>query len=151
LRSSTGADSFLSGVIKLCRKRRQQIPNAGYRQSCRLLADDRCLVGKRHNSFFLVSFSEQPLLAIERAVTVLVISCPHALGLLQAACRRRVHIDCRSQRFVDCDRTAFEEARRTQAIVFDKTGTLTKGNSGSRRSGADKAMKEANWWPMLPQ
>ncbi|MEA4871513.1 MAG: heavy metal translocating P-type ATPase [Synergistaceae bacterium] len=68
--------------------------------------------------------------ALERMVTVLVIACPHALGLAvplvnavstSIAARNGLLIRNRSQ---------FEEARNTNRIVFDKTGTLTMGEFG---------------------
>src|SRR5262249_48296267 len=89
-------------------------------------------------------FSEQTLaFAIERAVTVLVISCPHALGLAVPLVVAVSTSIAATNGLLIRDRTAFEEARRTQAIVFDKTGTLTKGEFGSRDFFAlEKAMKE---------
>ena len=82
-------------------------------------------------------------IAIERAVTVLVISCPHALGLaVQLVVAVSTSIAAANGLLIR-DRTAFEEARRTQAIVFDKTGTLTKGEFGiTDVLVLDKAMKE---------
>jgi Cu2+-exporting ATPase len=68
--------------------------------------------------------------ALERAVTVMVITCPHALGLAvplviavstAMAARRGLLIR---------NRTAFERSRDLDAVVFDKTGTLTEGRFG---------------------
>ncbi len=67
---------------------------------------------------------------IERAVTVLVISCPHALGLAVPLVVAVSTSIAAANGLLIRDRTAFEGARRTQAIVFDKTGTLTKGEFG---------------------
>ena len=68
--------------------------------------------------------------ALERAVTVMVISCPHALGLavplvvaVSTALAARHGLLIRN-------RSAFERARNIQAIIFDKTGTLTEGRFG---------------------
>jgi Cu2+-exporting ATPase len=63
---------------------------------------------------------------------VLVISCPHALGLAVPLVVAVSTTIAAANGLLIRDRTAFEEARRTQAIVFDKTGTLTKANSGSQ-------------------
>lgn len=65
--------------------------------------------------------------ALERMVTVMVICCPHALGLavpLVAAISTSVSA---KNGLLIRNRTAFESSRKISTIVFDKTGTLTKG------------------------
>ena len=65
--------------------------------------------------------------AVERMVTVLVISCPHALGLaVPLVIAISTTLGARSGLLVR-DRRGLEEARRLDAVVFDKTGTLTLG------------------------
>ncbi len=68
--------------------------------------------------------------SLERTVTVMVITCPHALGLaiplvvaVTTAMAARAGLLIR-------DRTSFENARNIQAVIFDKTGTLTRGEFG---------------------
>jgi P-type Cu2+ transporter len=71
--------------------------------------------------------------ALERMVTVMVISCPHALGLaipLVVAISTSVSA---GKGLLIRNRTAFENARKITAMVFDKTGTLTEGNFGVSR------------------
>ncbi|HTJ23592.1 MAG TPA: copper-translocating P-type ATPase [Gemmatimonadaceae bacterium] len=64
---------------------------------------------------------------IERVVTVLVIACPHALGLaVPLVVAISTTIGARSGLLVR-DRRGLEEARNVNAVVFDKTGTLTRG------------------------
>ena len=70
----------------------------------------------------------EPGEGVIRAVTVLVIACPHALGLaiplviaISTATSARAGILIK-------DRLALEEMRNVDAVLFDKTGTLTKGN-----------------------
>lgn len=68
--------------------------------------------------------------AIERAVTVIVISCPHALGLaVPLVTAVTTNIAARKGLLVR-NRAAFENARKITSIVFDKTGTLTEGAFG---------------------
>jgi Cu2+-exporting ATPase len=70
---------------------------------------------------------------IERTATVLVIACPHALGLaipLVAAISTTLSAQ---NGLLIRNRTAFENARKISTIVFDKTGTLTKGAFGIER------------------
>ncbi len=68
--------------------------------------------------------------SIERAVTVIIISCPHALGLaIPLVTSMSTSIAAKNGLLIR-NRLAFEEARNLDAIVFDKTGTLTKGEFG---------------------
>jgi P-type Cu2+ transporter len=64
---------------------------------------------------------------IERVVTVLVIACPHALGLaIPLVVAISTTIGARNGLLVR-DRRGLEEARNVTAVFFDKTGTLTRG------------------------
>ncbi|RMD77960.1 MAG: heavy metal translocating P-type ATPase, partial [Gammaproteobacteria bacterium] len=68
--------------------------------------------------------------ALERMVTVMVITCPHALGLavpLVVAVSTSLGA---AHGLLIRDRAAFERARELQAVIFDKTGTLTEGRFG---------------------
>jgi len=68
--------------------------------------------------------------ALERTVTVMVIACPHALGLaVPLVVAVSTAISARNGLLIR-DRSAFEHARNLDAIVFDKTGTLTEGRFG---------------------
>ena len=67
---------------------------------------------------------------LERMVTVMVISCPHALGLaVPLVVAVSTELTARNGLLIR-DRAAFERARALQAVVFDKTGTLTEGRFG---------------------
>ena len=68
--------------------------------------------------------------AIERMVTVMVIACPHALGLaVPLVVAVSTTLAARNGLLIR-DRAAFERGRELQAVVFDKTGTLTQGRFG---------------------
>lgn len=76
------------------------------------------------------SMGEPFAFAIERTVTVMVITCPHALGLaIPLVVAVSTAISARNGLLIR-NRVAFEHARNLQAIVFDKTGTLTEGRFG---------------------
>ncbi|HID16390.1 MAG TPA: heavy metal translocating P-type ATPase, partial [Candidatus Atribacteria bacterium] len=68
--------------------------------------------------------------ALERTVTVMVITCPHALGLAVPLVVAVSTAISAKHGLLIRDRIAFENARKIQAIIFDKTGTLTKGEFG---------------------
>ncbi|UEC42803.1 MAG: Copper-exporting P-type ATPase B [Methanothrix sp.] len=75
-------------------------------------------------------FIEDSAFAVERAVTVMVISCPHALGLaVPLVVAVSTSLAAKAGLLVR-DRSAFEKGKDLQAVVFDKTGTLTEGRFG---------------------
>jgi Cu2+-exporting ATPase len=82
--------------------------------------------------------------SIERMVTVMVITCPHALGLaVPLVVAVSTAISARSGLLIR-NRNNFERARQIEAILFDKTGTLTKGKFGvTDVVSFDKNIKEA--------
>lgn len=67
------------------------------------------------------------LFALERVVTVLVIACPHALGLAVPLVVAISTTQAAKNGLLIKNRLALEEARQIDIVVFDKTGTLTKG------------------------
>ncbi|MCU0532371.1 MAG: cadmium-translocating P-type ATPase [Hydrococcus sp. Prado102] len=71
--------------------------------------------------------------AVERAVTVLVIACPHALGLAIPLVIVNATALSAKHGILVRRREAFERARKIKAIAFDKTGTLTEGQFGVQR------------------
>ncbi len=68
--------------------------------------------------------------ALERMVTVMVITCPHALGLAAPLVVAVSTSIAAKQGLLIRNRAHFEGARNVNAVVFDKTGTLTKGEFG---------------------
>jgi len=74
--------------------------------------------------------------ALERMASVMVITCPHALGLaVPLVVAISTSISAQNGLLIR-NRTAFENSRKITAFLFDKTGTLTKGNFGVTRYGA---------------
>lgn len=128
----TGKDSFLSQVIELVKQaqesksKTQDLANRAA-QWLTFVA----LGGGAITLFIWLVFSNESLaFAIERMVTVMVISCPHALGLAVPLVVAISTAIAASNGLLIRNRTAFEEARKINAIVFDKTGTLTEGRFG---------------------
>lgn len=64
---------------------------------------------------------------LERVVTVIIIACPHALGVAIPLVTSRTTSIAAKNGLLIKNRTLFEQARKINAIVFDKTGTLTEG------------------------
>jgi len=76
-------------------------------------------------------FSDESLAFIlERVVTVLIIACPHALGLAIPLAAAISTTKAARHGLLIRERRALEAARRIDVVVFDKTGTLTKGEQG---------------------
>lgn len=128
----TGADSYLSQVIALVREaqesksRTQDLAN----RAAQWLTIIAISVGAITIVVWLAIFSKDFAFSLERMVTVLVISCPHALGLaVPLVVAVSTAISARNGLLIR-DRAAFERARNIQAILFDKTGTLTQGKFG---------------------
>jgi Cu2+-exporting ATPase len=73
---------------------------------------------------------------LERMATVMVIACPHALGLAVPLVVAISTSMAAKKGLLIRNRTAFENSRKISLLAFDKTGTLTKGNFGVTRYGA---------------
>lgn len=80
--------------------------------------------------------------ALERMVTVLIIACPHALGLATPLVTSRSTSIAAKKGLLIRNRTAFEGAFKINRVVFDKTGTLTEGNFGVTDIHPSKGISE---------
>lgn len=126
--TKTGGETFLAQVIDLVREaqesrsRTQDLAN----RAAFFLTIIALIAGALTLSAWLV-VGEGLQFGMERAVTVMVITCPHALGLaVPLVVSASTSISAQNGLLIR-DRAAFERARGLQAIVFDKTGTLTEG------------------------
>ncbi|MEP1085164.1 copper-translocating P-type ATPase [Algoriphagus sp.] len=130
----TGEESYLSKVIGLVTEAQKTKSNtqnladkaAGWLFYIALAAGIITLV-------VWLSLGKEFNYALERMVTVMIISCPHALGLavpLVVAISTSVSA---KHGLLIRNRTAFENSRNLTTIIFDKTGTLTKGEFGVTR------------------
>jgi Cu2+-exporting ATPase len=79
--------------------------------------------------WFLIK-PDDPGFVLERVVSVLVIACPHALGLAIPLVALISTTKGARQGILVKSRIALEEARRIDVVLFDKTGTLTEGKQG---------------------
>lgn len=130
--TKTGRDSFLSQMIELVeqaqksRSRSQDLAN----RAALWLTVLALTGGIVTLAVWLGLLGEGLDFALERAVTVMVITCPHALGLaVPLVVAVSTALSAKSGLLIR-DRASFERARNIQAIIFDKTGTLTKGEFG---------------------
>lgn len=129
--SATGDDTTISGIMRLVDEAQSGKSNT------QMLAD------RAAGWLFYVALAAAGVTAvawvvaigfdvsvIERAVTVLVIACPHALGLaIPLVVAINTSLAARNGMLVR-DRIAMEQARELDTVVFDKTGTLTEGEQG---------------------
>jgi Cu2+-exporting ATPase len=127
----TGDQTYLARVIDLVRKaqgsrsRTQDLAN----RAAFWLTVIALSVGGGTLAFWLLV--GQPFeFALARGVTVMVITCPHALGLAVPLVVAVSTAIAAANGLLIRDRSAFERARNVQAILFDKTGTLTEGRFG---------------------
>jgi len=127
-----GADSFLSQVIDLVREAQES------KSATQDLANRAAVWltvvalggGAVTLLVWLLVIGEDLAFALERTVTVMVIACPHALGLAVPLVVAVSTALAAGNGLLIRDRTAFEAARNLKAIIFDKTGTLTEGRFG---------------------
>jgi Cu2+-exporting ATPase len=129
--TATGEDTALAGIMRLVKEAQ------GSKSETQLLAD------KAAGWLFYVALSVAAITAVAwiiaigfqvdvllRVVTVLVIACPHALGLaIPLVVAISTTLGARNGILVR-DRLALEEARELDVVMFDKTGTLTEGEFG---------------------
>ena len=127
----TGKDTYLSQVVELVKEaqesksRTQDLAN----KAAFYLTIISLSVGALTFVVWLLLGMDVSF-AVERAVTVMVIACPHALGLaVPLVVAVSTAIAARNGLLIR-DRQAFERAKDIKAVVFDKTGTLTEGRFG---------------------
>lgn len=129
---NTGQESYLSKVVDMVKKAQES------KSKTRNLADRAAmwltviaLSSGLITYLAWVLFSQQDFtFAVTRAVTVMVITCPHALGLaVPLVVAVSTAITAKNGVLIR-DRTAFENARNIDIVIFDKTGTLTQGEFG---------------------
>tara|TARA_B100000508_G_scaffold137492_1_gene132136 strand:- start:4467 stop:6554 length:2088 start_codon:yes stop_codon:yes gene_type:complete len=130
----TGKDSYLNKVIKMveeAQKTKSKMQNLSDR-AAKWLTYVAITVGFSTLAIWL--FLGFPFVyALERMVTVMVIACPHALGLaIPLVVAISTAVSAQNGLLIR-NRTAFEESRKISALLFDKTGTLTKGDFGVTR------------------
>jgi Cu2+-exporting ATPase len=126
----TGEETYLAQVIKLVRQAQEsksKTQDLANRAAALLFYVAIGAGAITYLTWFLLG---RPDFALERSVTVLVIACPHALGLaIPLVVALSTSITAKSGILIR-DRTAFENVRNINAIVLDKTGTLTVGRFG---------------------
>lgn len=127
----TGEASYLSQVIMLVKEaqesksRTQDLANRAAKWLFYL-----ALAAGFATLFIWLALGYPPYVAIERMVTVMVIACPHALGLAAPLVVAVSTTLSANKGLLIRNRANFENARNLNAVVFDKTGTLTEGKFG---------------------
>ncbi len=130
--TKVGDDTALAGIMKL-------VADAQNSKSKTQIVADRAAF---YLTFVAISaailtaigwtlFSDQSAsFILERVVTVLVIACPHALGLAVPLVTAISTTLAAKNGLLVRERMALESARNIDVVLFDKTGTLTKGEQG---------------------
>ena len=127
----TGEDSYLSKVIKLVREAQEA------KSKTQRLADKAAfwltiiaLTAGFTTLFTWLYYGQSFAFSVERMATVMVITCPHALGLaIPLVVAVSTALSARNGLLIR-NRTTFENSRKITTVVFDKTGTLTEGKFG---------------------
>jgi Cu2+-exporting ATPase len=130
--TGTGETTAVAGIMRLVEQaqRSRSKAQALADRAARLLTIIALVSGVGTLVVWLLVRSGDTAFAIERMVTVLVIACPHALGLaIPLVIAISTTLGAQSGLLVR-DRRGLEEARNLTTVVFDKTGTLTRGEFG---------------------
>lgn len=126
--TSIGKDSYLNKVVKLVEEAQKVKSKTQHFADRAAKVLTFVALGGGFLTLIVWLLLDYPFVfALERMVTVMVISCPHALGLavpLVVAISTSV---AAQKGLLIRNRTAFENSRLITTIIFDKTGTLTKG------------------------
>ncbi len=125
-----GDDTFLAGVMRLvveAQSSKSRLQMLSDRAAYYLTIIAVVIGGITLASWLAVA---EPAFAVERMVAVLVITCPHALGLAIPLVASISTTKAARNGFLVKQRLALEAARNIDVILFDKTGTLTKGEFG---------------------
>jgi len=128
----TGRDSYLSQVIDLVRQAQESKSRTQDLSNRAALWLTLVALGAGSLTLFswLALAGRSFAFSLERMVTVMVIACPHALGLaVPLVVAISTALSAKNGLLIR-NRAAFERARKIQAVVFDKTGTLTEGRFG---------------------
>ena len=130
----TGKDSYLNKVITMVReaqKTKSKMQNLSDR-AAKWLTYIALVIGFGTLAVWLM-LGFPFVFALERMVTVMVIACPHALGLaIPLVVAISTAVSAQNGLLIR-NRTAFEESHKISVLLFDKTGTLTKGDFGVTR------------------
>lgn len=125
-----GDDTALAGIMRLVAEAQSSKSNV------QVLADKAAFyltfiaIGTAIATFIFWFIAKDAGFALERSVTVLIIACPHALGLaIPLVVSISTALSAKNGLLVR-KRLALEAARKLDWVLFDKTGTLTKGEHG---------------------
>ncbi|MEK7530853.1 MAG: copper-translocating P-type ATPase [Patescibacteria group bacterium] len=139
--TKTGEATFLAGVMRLVAQAESS------KSKLQLLADRAALyltgvaVVAGGATFVSWLFAEVGLVfATERLVAVLVIACPHALGLAVPLVASISTTMAAKNGFLVKQRLALEAARTIDTVLFDKTGTLTEGKFTVTNASSDETL-----------
>jgi len=128
---TVGNDTYLSQVVDLVKKAQESKSRA--QNTADRAAFWLTLVALTAGAVTLSAWllaGREFVFSLERMVTVMVITCPHALGLAVPLVVAVSTSLAAKQGLLIRDRSTFENARKLDAVVFDKTGTLTEGRFG---------------------
>lgn len=127
--TGAGSDSYLNKVINLVQAAQSAKSNTQNLADkvAKWLTLIAITVGVVTFIYWL-SVQDNLAFALERAVTVMVTACPHALGVAIPLVVALSTTLSATHGLLIRNRTAFESARKLTTIIFDKTGTLTKGS-----------------------
>lgn len=137
-----GQDTALAGIMRLVAEAQSSKSNTQVLADRAAFALTIVAIISSIVTFIVWLIAKDAGFALERSVTVLIIACPHALGLaIPLVVSISTTLSARNGLLVR-KRTALEAARKLDWVLFDKTGTLTKGEHGVTDIWAAKGYTE---------
>ncbi len=125
-----GEDTALAGIMRLVAEAQKSKSNVQVLADKAAFALTIIAIATSIVTFIYWFVTKDASFALERSVTVLIIACPHALGLaIPLVVSISTTLSARNGLLVR-KRLALEAARKLDWVLFDKTGTLTKGEHG---------------------
>ncbi len=127
--SKTGKDTTLNQIIELVKEAQSSKPRTQKMadKAAHYLTISALTIGTLSFLYWMFLSPESFVFALTVAITVVVIACPHALGLaIPVVTSISITIAAKNGMLIR-DMTAVETAEKLDYVVFDKTGTLTKG------------------------
>jgi len=127
----TGKESYLSHILNMVQNAQQsKSKNQNLADRAAFWLTITAVTGGVVTLSVWLFTGKEFVFALERMVTVMVIACPHALGLAIPLVIAAITSLSAGSGLLIRNRTQFEIAKEIAAVVFDKTGTLTEGRFG---------------------
>lgn len=144
--TKVGSESALAQIMTLVQQAQETRPSVQTvaDKAANVLTLTAIIVGSGTFAYWFLVNPQGAIFAATLAITVVVITCPHALGLAIPTVTTITTALAARNGILIKDMKALEVARKVDWVIFDKTGTLTKGEFGVEEIIINKAQVTSN-------